>query len=82
MLDSYAVRAGARPDGAQDGGVVSALLIAALAAGDIDGAVVTRPSDDPDEPWKGVSHLATTADESGPPRAASTTRRWPWPSST
>ena len=39
------------------------LLIAALAAGDIDGAVVTRPSDDPEQPWKGVSHLATTAKE-------------------
>ena len=63
VIDAYAVRAGARPDGAQDGGVVSAILIAALAAGDIDGAVVTRPSDDPEQPWKGVSHLATTAKE-------------------
>ena len=63
VMDSYAVRAGARPDGAQDGGVVSALLVAALAGGDIDGALVTRPSDDPDEPWKGVAHLATTAKE-------------------
>jgi coenzyme F420 hydrogenase subunit beta len=63
VMDSYAVRAGARPDDAQDGGVVSALLIAALAGGDIDGALVTRPSDDPDEPWKGVAHLATTAQE-------------------
>ncbi len=63
VLDRYAVRANARPDGAQDGGVVSALLIAALAGGDIDGALVTRPSDDPDEPWKGVAHVATTAKE-------------------
>ena len=63
VTEAYAVRAGARPDGAQDGGVVSALLIAALAAGDIDGALVTRPSDDPEEPWKGVAHLATTAQE-------------------
>ena len=63
VMDSYAVRAGARPDDAQDGGVVSALLIAALAGGEIDGALVTRPSDDPDEPWKGVAHLATTAKE-------------------
>jgi len=63
VMDSYAVRAGARPDDAQDGGVVSALLIAALAAGDIDGALVTRPSDDPDEPWKGVAHIATSAKE-------------------
>ena len=63
VTDAYAVRAGARPDGAQDGGVVSALLIAALAAGDIHGAVVTRPTDDPEQPWKGVAHLATTAKE-------------------
>jgi coenzyme F420 hydrogenase subunit beta len=61
--DAYSVRAGSRPDGAQDGGVVSALLIAALGAGDIHGALVTRPSDDPEEPWKGVAHLATTAQE-------------------
>ncbi len=63
VLDAYAIRAGGRPDGAQDGGVVSALLIAALAGGEIDGALVTRPSDDPDEPWKGVAHVATTAKE-------------------
>ena len=43
--------------------MVTALLIAALAGGEIDGALVTRPSDDPDEPWKGVAHLATTAKE-------------------
>ena len=33
VLDSYAVRAGSRPEYAQDGGVVTALLIAALAGG-------------------------------------------------
>ncbi len=63
VLGAYAVRAGGRPEGAQDGGVVSALLIAALAGGEIDGALVTRPSDDRDEPWKGVAHIATTAKE-------------------
>ena len=63
VLGAYAVRAGGRPEGAQDGGVVSALLIAALAGGEIDGALVTRQSDDPDEPWKGVAHIATTAKE-------------------
>ncbi len=63
VLDSYAVRAGSRPEFAQDGGVVSALLVAALAAGEIDGALVTKPSPDPEEPWKGVAHLATTAKE-------------------
>ena len=63
VMDSYSVRAGARSDYVQDGGVVTALLVAALAGGEIDGAVVPRPSDDPDEPWKGVSYLATTAKE-------------------
>lgn len=63
VLERYAVRVGARPGGAQDGGVVSAILLAALAAGDIDGALVTKPSDDPDEPWKGVATVATTAEE-------------------
>jgi coenzyme F420 hydrogenase subunit beta len=43
---------------AQDGGVVTAMLLASLAAGEIDGAVVAR--EDPDHPWKGVPHLATT----------------------
>ncbi len=63
VIEQFALRAVSRPEGAQDGGVVSAVLIAALAAGEIDGALVTRPSDDPDEPWKGVAHLATTTAE-------------------
>ncbi|MGA2036225.1 MAG: Coenzyme F420 hydrogenase/dehydrogenase, beta subunit C-terminal domain [Acidimicrobiales bacterium] len=63
VLDAYAARAGAKADDAQDGGVVTALLIAALAGGDIDGAVVSKPSDDPDTPWKGVATVATTASE-------------------
>ncbi|MHB8328230.1 MAG: Coenzyme F420 hydrogenase/dehydrogenase, beta subunit C-terminal domain [Acidimicrobiales bacterium] len=63
VLERYAVRAGARADDVQDGGVVTALLLAGLAGGDIDGALVSRPSDDPDEPWKGVAHVATTAKE-------------------
>jgi len=46
---------------AQDGGVVTAILLASLAAGEIDGAVVAR--EDPDHPWKGVPHLATTSAE-------------------
>jgi coenzyme F420 hydrogenase subunit beta len=46
---------------AQDGGVVTAILLASLAAGEIDGAVVAR--EDPDHPWKGVPHLAATPDE-------------------
>ena len=46
---------------AQDGGLVSAILLAALEAGDIDGAVVAR--EDPAHPRKGIAHLATTAEE-------------------
>ena len=47
--------------GAQDGGVVSAMLIKLLEAGEIDGALVAKPSER--EPWKGVAHLARTTDE-------------------
>jgi len=46
---------------AQDGGVVSAILLASLGAGEIDGAVVAR--EDPEHSWKGVPMLATTAEE-------------------
>jgi coenzyme F420 hydrogenase subunit beta len=63
VLQRYSARAAARPAGAQDGGVVTALLLEALAAGEIDGALVTRPSSSPDEPWKGVAHVATTPGE-------------------
>ncbi len=50
-------------DDVQDGGAVSALLIGLLAAGEIDGALVSKPSGDPDEQWKGVATIATTADQ-------------------
>ncbi|MGH9086859.1 MAG: Coenzyme F420 hydrogenase/dehydrogenase, beta subunit C-terminal domain [Acidimicrobiales bacterium] len=63
VVERYAVRASTKPDGAQDGGAVTALLSALLAAGEIDGALVSRPSDDPDEPWKGVPTIATTPAE-------------------
>jgi coenzyme F420 hydrogenase subunit beta len=67
VLELYAVRAGgragSRPDEVQDGGAVTALLIALLAAGEIDGALVSRPSDDVDEPWKGIATIATTPAE-------------------
>ncbi len=46
---------------AQDGGFVSAVLIAALEAGAIDGALVAR--EDPTTPWRGVPYLATTREE-------------------
>ncbi|MGH9174034.1 MAG: Coenzyme F420 hydrogenase/dehydrogenase, beta subunit C-terminal domain, partial [Vicinamibacterales bacterium] len=47
--------------GAQDGGVVSALLIALLEAGEIDAVLLARPSEC--EPWKGEAFLARTSDE-------------------
>src|SRR5580693_7722070 len=63
VVESYAVRAGAQNDDAQDGGAVSALLIGLLAAGEIDGALVSKPSPDPDEQWKGIATIATSAEE-------------------
>jgi coenzyme F420 hydrogenase subunit beta len=63
VLEAYAVRSSARSDGVQDGGAVSALLIALLAAGEIDGALVAKPSADPEEPWKGVPTIVRNAEE-------------------
>jgi len=65
VIELWSARAQPRgniaPVHAQDGGVVTAILLASLAAGEIDGAVVAR--EDPDHPWKGVPHLATTPEE-------------------
>ena len=63
VVETFAVRASSRLEDVQDGGAVSALLIGLLAAGEIDGALVSKPSGDPDEQWKGVATIATTADE-------------------
>jgi len=63
VLERYAVRSSTRNDDAQDGGAVTALLSALLLAGEIDGALVSKPSSDPDEPWKGVATIATTPAE-------------------
>jgi coenzyme F420 hydrogenase subunit beta len=63
VIESYAVRGSVRSDDVQDGGAVTALLTGLLAAGEIDGALVAAPSSDPDEPWKGVSTIATTPAE-------------------
>ncbi|MGH9047292.1 MAG: coenzyme F420 hydrogenase/dehydrogenase beta subunit N-terminal domain-containing protein, partial [Acidimicrobiales bacterium] len=63
IVESYAVRASSRTEGVQDGGAVSALLIALLAAGEINGALVAKPSSDPEEPWKGVATIARTPEE-------------------
>ena len=48
-------------DAVQDGGVVSAILVAALEAGVIDGALIAR--EHPATPWRGVPFLATTTEE-------------------
>jgi coenzyme F420 hydrogenase subunit beta len=61
LRDSYSARVVAGMPGAQDGGVVSAVLMAALEAGHLDGVLLARESDD--KPWKGVAHLARTPEE-------------------
>jgi coenzyme F420 hydrogenase subunit beta len=48
-------------EGAQDGGLVTAVLIHLLEDGEIDGALVATESDD--EPWKAEPFLATTPEE-------------------
>jgi coenzyme F420 hydrogenase subunit beta len=52
---------GLRAGRAQDGGVVTALLLAALESGAIDAAVVA--TEDPSRPWLGVPLVATTAEQ-------------------
>ena len=59
--ESYSARVDPMVEGAQDGGVVSALLISLLEAGKIDGALVARESEE--EPWKGEAFLATTPED-------------------
>jgi coenzyme F420 hydrogenase subunit beta len=61
VYESYSARVDPMIEGAQDGGVVSALLISLLEAGEIDGALVARESED--EPWKGEAFLARTPEE-------------------
>jgi coenzyme F420 hydrogenase subunit beta len=61
VYESYTARVEPTIEGAQDGGVVSALLISLLEAGEIDGALVARESRD--EPWKGEAFLARTPEE-------------------
>lgn len=61
VRERYTARTRATIAGVQDGGVVSALLIALLEAGELDGALLARPS--AKEPWKGEAFLARTRDE-------------------
>ncbi|MHB1487881.1 MAG: Coenzyme F420 hydrogenase/dehydrogenase, beta subunit C-terminal domain [Acidimicrobiales bacterium] len=58
---AYAARVSGGKGKAQDGGVVSAVLIAALESKEIDGALLARPS--PTETWRGIPFLARTPDE-------------------
>jgi coenzyme F420 hydrogenase subunit beta len=58
---SYSARAREPLAGSQDGGVVSAILLALLEAGEIDGALLARQSER--ERWKAEPYLATTAEE-------------------
>ena len=59
--ERFTARVNTSIPGAQDGGVVSALLIELLESGEIDGALVAKPSET--EPWKGVAHLAQTRED-------------------
>jgi coenzyme F420 hydrogenase subunit beta len=61
VRDSHTARVAGGMSGAQDGGVVSAILVAALEAGHLDGVLLAREDDN--KPWKGVAHLARTPDE-------------------
>jgi coenzyme F420 hydrogenase subunit beta len=59
--ERFSARVSTSIPGVQDGGVVSALLIELLESGEIDGALVAKPSES--EPWKGVAHLAQTRED-------------------
>jgi coenzyme F420 hydrogenase subunit beta len=61
VRERYSARA--RPDvaGAQDGGVVSTVLVALLEAGELDGVLLARESSS--ERWKGEAFLARTPAE-------------------
>jgi coenzyme F420 hydrogenase subunit beta len=59
--ETWTARARPGVPGAQDGGLVSALLVALLEAGEIDGALVARESET--EPWKGEPYLARTPED-------------------
>ncbi len=61
VYESYTARVDPMIEGAQDGGVVSALLISLLEVGQIDGALVARESES--EAWKGEAFLARTPEE-------------------
>ncbi len=59
--ESFTAKVDPRIEGVQDGGFVSALLIALLENDEIDGALLARESET--ERWKGEAFLATTPEE-------------------
>src|SRR5918996_4804753 len=59
--ETWTARARPGVPGAQDGGLVTALLVALLEAGEIEGALVARESQT--EPRKGEPYLARTPEE-------------------
>ncbi|MCV4600519.1 hypothetical protein OFC63_31320, partial [Escherichia coli] len=59
--ETWTARVRSTIPGVQDGGVVSALLIALLEAGELDGALLARQS--AREPWKGEAFLARTPED-------------------
>jgi coenzyme F420 hydrogenase subunit beta len=61
--EMWAVRTTLEVGGLQDGGAVTAILEALLESNAIDGAIVSKPSSDPAEPWKGIATVATTTEE-------------------
>lgn len=61
VRETYTARVKRDLPGVQDGGVVSALLIALLEKNEIDGALLARESET--EAWKGEAFLATTPEE-------------------
>jgi coenzyme F420 hydrogenase subunit beta len=61
VLAQFSARVTEPIPAAQDGGVVSALLIALLERGEIDGALVAR--EDVEETWKALPFVATTPDD-------------------
>jgi coenzyme F420 hydrogenase subunit beta len=61
VRQAYTTRVRDRISGVQDGGFVSALLVALIEAGHIDGALVARPSDT--EQWKGEAFIARSAED-------------------
>jgi coenzyme F420 hydrogenase subunit beta len=61
VRSSHTARWRKDPGRVQDGGVVSAVLLAALRQGEIDAVLAARES--PTERWKGVASLARTEEE-------------------